>query len=136
MAFIIQCAITPDPATVRHLPVVALVSRRSYYNHILRGTPGDILTRELGPKRMARSPSPHQNDWAVRSLREAIDADGRGVKRFAREVLVRPPSTIYRWLSGSRPVPKCVRDFLIGEWRILDPPTIATTTEGGHSDDE
>ena len=113
-----------------------MVSRRSYYNHILRGTPGDILTRELGPKRMAKSPSPHQDDWAVRALRDMIDSDGRGTKRFSREVLVRPPSTIYRWLSGSRPIPKCVRDYMIGEWRILAPPPIATTTEGGHSDDE
>lgn len=76
---------------------------------------------------------PLEGDWAVRALRDLIESDGRGTPRFAREVLVRPPSTIYRWLSGSRPIPKCVRDYMVGEWRILAPPT-ATTTEGGHDD--
>ena len=75
--------------------------------------------------------TPHKDDWAVRALREAIDADGRGVKRFAREILVRPPSTIYRWLSGSRPVPKCVRDYLVGSFRILSPPIASATHREG-----
>jgi hypothetical protein len=72
-----------------------------------------------------------QDDWAVRALREAIDADGRGVKRFAREILMRPPSTIYRWLAGSRPIPLCVRDYLVGSFRILSPPT--TTKESNQN---
>jgi hypothetical protein len=63
---------------------------------------------------------PHDGDWAIASLRAAIDADGRGVGRFAKEVLIRPPSTIYRWLSGSRPIPKCVRAYLLGDFRILE----------------
>ena len=75
--------------------------------------------------------SPHQDDWAIKSLRASIDRDGRGVKRYSREVLVRPPSTIYRWLSGSRPIPKCVRDFLVGEFRILAKPISKSTTAGG-----
>jgi hypothetical protein len=73
---------------------------------------------------------PHKDDWAVRSLRAAIDSSGKGIKLYARQVLVRPPSTIYRWLAGSRPIPKCVREHLTGEWRILDPPPMATPTEG------
>jgi hypothetical protein len=71
----------------------------------------------------------HEKGWAVRSLRAAIDADGRGVRRFAREILIRPPSTVYRWLSGSRPIPKCVKDFLLGSFRILDLPP-GTTRKG------
>ena len=63
--------------------------------------------------------TPHQNDWAIKALRDAIDRDGRGVKRYSREVLIRPPSTIYRWLKGTRPVPQCVRDHLVGKFRIL-----------------
>jgi hypothetical protein len=66
-----------------------------------------------------RQMTPHSDDWAIASLRAAIDADGRGTGRFAREVLVRPPSTIYRWLSGSRPIPKCVKNYLLGDFRIL-----------------
>ena len=88
-----------------------------------------------GPSRMALPP--HQADWAVRALRDMIYADGRGTKRFAREVLVRPPSTIYRWLSGSRPIPKCVREYMLGEWRILAPPPVAkTTTAGGPNEQQ
>jgi len=72
----------------------------------------------------------HDDDWAIRHLRAAIDRDGRGVKRYSREILVRPPSTIYRWLAGSRPIPKCVRDFLVGDFRILAEPIAKSTTEG------
>ena len=63
--------------------------------------------------------APHKGSWAIAALRDAIDADGRGTAVFARVVLVRPPSTVYRWLSGSRPIPRCVRDYLLGTWRIL-----------------
>ena len=63
---------------------------------------------------------PHADDWSIKSLRDAIDRDGRGVKRFSKEVLIRPPSTTYRWLNGSKPIPKCVRDLLTGEFRILN----------------
>lgn len=59
------------------------------------------------------------SDWAADSLQVA---EGRGVKRFAREVLMRSPSTIYRWLSGALPIPKCFRDYLIGKFRILASP--------------
>jgi hypothetical protein len=73
---------------------------------------------------------PHRNDWAIKSLRSAIDRDGRGVKRYAREVLVRPPTTIYRWLAGHRPIPRCVREFLVGDFRILASPISKDTTTG------
>ena len=71
----------------------------------------------------------HGDDWAVQNLRAAIDSSGLGVKLYAKRVLVRPPSTIYRWLSGSRPIPKRVREHLTGEWRILDAPPMANTTD-------
>ena len=61
---------------------------------------------------------PDASDWSISELRDAIERDGRGVKRFSREVLVRPPSTVYRWLSGSKPIPKVVRDWLVGDFRI------------------
>ena len=73
--------------------------------------------------------SPHKNDWDIKSLRDAIERDGRGVKRYSRVVLVRPPSTIYRWLAGKRPIPKCVREFLVGDFRILAEPISKSTTE-------
>ena len=73
---------------------------------------------------------PHDNDWAIRHLRAAIDRDGRGVKRFSAQVLVRPHSTIYRWLNGSRPIPKCVKTWLIGDFRILAEPIGTPNTEG------
>ena len=61
---------------------------------------------------------PDASDWSIRELRDAIERDGRGIKRFSREVLVRPPSTVYRWLSGSKPIPKVGRDWLVGDFRI------------------
>ena len=73
---------------------------------------------------------PHNNDWAIRHLRAAIDRDGRGVKRFSAQVLVRPHSTIYRWLNGSRPIPKCVKTWRVGDFRILAEPIAKSTTEG------
>ena len=72
---------------------------------------------------------PHGDDWAIASLWSAIEASGLGTKLYAKRVLVRPPSTIYRWLSGSRPIPKCVREHLTGEWRILDDTPMANTTD-------
>lgn len=88
------------------------------------------FTKNEGQDSMARPP--YETDWAVRALRDLIESDGRGTKRFAREVLVRPPSTIYRWLSGSRPIPKCVRDYMVGEWRILAKPP--ATPKGGKNE--
>jgi hypothetical protein len=72
----------------------------------------------------------HGNDWAIASLRAAIDASGLGTKMFANSVLVRPASTVYRWLNGSRPIPKCVKDHLLGNFRILAPPVAPTTHRG------
>ncbi len=69
---------------------------------------------------------PHADDWSIKSLSDAIERDGRGVKRFSREVLIRPPSTTYRWLNGSKPIPKVVRDWLVGDFRI--------TADGGSAD--
>ena len=92
------------------MPVFALVRKRSY-NPWAHSPTTTSMERE--------------DDWAVRALRAAIDDDGRGVKVYAKSVLIRPPSTIYRWLSGSRPIPRCVRTFLVdrSSFRILSPTT-------------
>ena len=45
-------------------------------------------------------------------LRSAIDASGLSVRRFAREVLVRDPRTVFRWLAGA-PLPRAVRELLM-----------------------
>jgi len=66
------------------------------------------------------SGNPHEGDWAIKALREAIDADGRGVGAYSERVLVRPPGTVYRWLRGASPIPKCVREYLVGSFRILE----------------
>ena len=50
-------------------------------------------------------------------LRTAIDASGLSVRRFAREVLVRDPRTVFRWLAGA-PLPRAVRDMLAASTRI------------------
>ena len=66
------------------------------------------------------SEKPHEGDWAIKALEEAIESDGRGVSAYAKRVLVRPPGTVYRWLRGASPVPKCVREYLVGSFRILE----------------
>ena len=66
------------------------------------------------------SGNPHEGDWAITALEEAIESDGRGVSAYAKRVLVRPPGTVYRWLRGASPVPKCVREYLVGSFRILE----------------
>jgi len=68
---------------------------------------------------MEKTPQRPNDDWARASLRDAIDATGLTVSTYATTILVRTPSTVYRWLNGQRPVPKVVREFLIGDWRIL-----------------
>ena len=40
----------------------------------------------------------------------AIEATGLSVRRFAREVLVREPRTVWRWLAGENPLPTAVRE--------------------------
>lgn len=41
-------------------------------------------------------------------LREAVRASGLSRSRYAREVLVRDPRTLRRWLAGSSPIPASV----------------------------
>ena len=66
------------------------------------------------------SGNPHEGDWAIKALEEAIESDGRGVSAYAKRVLVRPPGTVYLWLRGASPVQKCVREYLVGSFRILE----------------
>lgn len=43
-------------------------------------------------------------------LSAAIAAEGMSVTKFCRDVLVRNPRTIWRWLDGSSPLPAVVRE--------------------------
>lgn len=45
-------------------------------------------------------------------LRSAIEASGLSASAFARQVLLREPRTIRRWLSGESPVPSIVQNHL------------------------
>ena len=63
--------------------------------------------------------NPHQGDWAIQALRDAIKADGRGVTKYSTQVLIRPASSVHRWLRGATPIPATVRAFLLGEFRVL-----------------
>lgn len=44
-------------------------------------------------------------------LSAAIKKSGLSVRRFAREVLVRDPRTVWRWLAGDNPLPRTVREL-------------------------
>ncbi len=43
-------------------------------------------------------------------ISRAIAASGLSVRRFAREQLVRDARTVWRWLAGSSPLPRVVRE--------------------------
>ena len=53
-------------------------------------------------------------------LRKRIDDSGLGVTRFSKERLIRDPSTVHRYLSGTSPIPEIVISYLLGDWRIRD----------------
>jgi len=60
------------------------------------------------------NPTPMLTRTAYPPLAAAIEASGMSYGTYARKVLYRSPSTVYRWLTGRSPVPKEVRDFLTG----------------------
>lgn len=43
-------------------------------------------------------------------LSAAIAASGLSVRRFAREILLREPRTVWRWLAGENALPALVRE--------------------------
>ncbi len=57
-------------------------------------------------------------------LRQRIDESGLSIRRFAVEVMLREPRTIWRWLAGS-PIPGVVQDWLrepqVAPWPSSDP---------------
>lgn len=45
-------------------------------------------------------------------LARVIAASGLSAERYARDVLLRNPRTVRRWLAGDSPIPREVRAFL------------------------
>ena len=43
-------------------------------------------------------------------ISKAIEVSGLSVRRFAREILVREPRTVWRWLAGENALPTAVRE--------------------------
>lgn len=66
---------------------------------------------------------PEQNgqEYARTELRRRIDESGLGITRYARERLIRDPSTGHRWIhedEGKRsPIPSVVISWLLGAFR-------------------
>ena len=52
--------------------------------------------------------------WARLELKARIAESGLSVSRFSRERLIRDPSTIYRYLSGTGVIPRVVCEWLLG----------------------
>lgn len=48
----------------------------------------------------------------IEQLRSAIRASGLSASAFARDVLIRDPRTLRRWLAGQSPIPKAVLAML------------------------
>jgi len=62
--------------------------------------------------------APHR--WAIIRLRAKIDASEMSVAEFAQtRGFPRAPNTVYRWLRGEHPIPKDVRIWLLGNFRLL-----------------
>lgn len=75
---------------------------------------------------MAATPPP---DWAIRALRERIDASGLSTSEFAQTRLMRPATTLYRWLRGENPIPQAIRIWLRGGIGITAKPKPTTTED-------
>ncbi len=45
----------------------------------------------------------------IQLLSAAIAVSGMSVRSFARDVLLRDPRTVWRWLAGDNPMPQIVR---------------------------
>jgi hypothetical protein len=60
-----------------------------------------------------------EQEWARQELRRRIDSSGLGITKFARNTLIRDPSTVHRWLNGS-PISEVVCTWLLGNWRLLE----------------
>lgn len=62
-------------------------------------------------------------DYACRALlRQAIEASGLSMRKYARTVLIREERTIKRWMSGESPIPQRVREWLIEARETATPP--------------
>ena len=53
-----------------------------------------------------------QAEWMA-LLRKRIEESGLSSTQFARRVLLREALTVRRWLSGERPIPKLVQEWLV-----------------------
>lgn len=49
---------------------------------------------------------------ALALLRELLKSSGMSASAYARDVLVRDPRTLRRWLNGDGAIPRTVIDFL------------------------
>ncbi|MBM63272.1 MAG: hypothetical protein CL484_10025 [Acidobacteria bacterium] len=59
-------------------------------------------------------------DWARKELQRQLDESGLSMDLFARTQLIRPGNTLRRWLNGTSPIPKVIKEHLLGHWRILE----------------
>ena len=53
-----------------------------------------------------------QTPEAVAQLRAAIEKSGLSATAYAKQILIRNPRTLRRWLRGDSPIPEAVRAFL------------------------
>ena len=63
-----------------------------------------------------------QQAWARAELKRRIEvakSSGIGITKFARNTLIRDPSTVHRWLRGGK-ITDVVCDWLLGNWRVLE----------------
>lgn len=56
----------------------------------------------------------------VAQLRTLIERSGLSASAFARDVLIREPRTIRRWLAGDSPIPTVVVEWIEAE--VMRPP--------------
>ena len=85
-----------------------------------RGTPAEVIA---GERACVASIGETRNDPAdlVALLKAAIDRSGLSNSAYARQVLVRDPRQLRRWLAG-QPIPDAVGRFLEREARAGAPP--------------
>jgi|DEB0MinimDraft_3_1074331.scaffolds.fasta_scaffold85441_4 hypothetical protein len=65
------------------------------------------------------------------ALVDLIRASGLSVEGFARRCVARSPGTVYRWLSGDRPIPTVMAEWIAGD----GPAVVEAVAYSGGDDD-
>jgi hypothetical protein len=73
-------------------------------------------------KKVTKQQQFDDDHFIVKALNADIERKGLSVSRYAEEIMLRSPGTIYRWRNGVSPVPIPVRKYLLTRdlWPLIN----------------